>query len=219
MISSADHYLEMDVVPQAIIWRGLLCFSVELRRAQDDLDAFDVASFIIGNHISFDLRHYDGHPPLTVTLYVSLHAAREVSAEENLSEAISELRVPPYSVAWKQGQKFEFGALRRPPRDRIYEREARILALKIASQCPGRRASTEFIKREVPRYVQLSEIDLRPSQSRAPEQNWQQIVGNVISHRDTPEGPFRKGYAVRTQDGLEVTDNGVAYLKSLGFSA
>jgi len=91
------------------------------------------------------------------------------------------------------------------------------LALKIAAQQPNRTASTQFIKREVPRYTELSEIDRRLSPSRDNEALWQQIVGNVISHRETPAGPFKKGYATWAPNSLSVTEKGMAYLNNMGF--
>lgn len=218
MVNSRPYSLEGDIVPQAIVSRSILFFSARFREEVDEFDSFHVASYALGNRLVFDLRHYAGHPPLTVTLYVSLQNALDDEVTDLVTQALAQLGTPPYSIAWRHGQAFRFGELRRNPRDRIYEREARLLALKIAAQCLNRRASTDYIKRMTPAYTSLSEADLKPSTSRRNEQMWQQIIGNVISHRDSPQGPFRRGFATRTNDGLEVTDRGVDYLNSLGFS-
>lgn len=102
-------------------------------------------------------------------------------------------------------------------RDRLREPEARILALRIAADQPGREASMAYIKAQVPSLVTLTPLDLRPSPTRPAEERWQQITGNVVSHQKSKSSLFSKGYAERTADGIRVTDAGVAYLKKLGF--
>jgi hypothetical protein len=86
----------------------------------------------------------------------------------------------------------------------------------IAASCPNHEASTAHIKVEVPKYVELTERDLRPSETRPGECMWQQIVGNVVSHQNQPTSVFTRGYAIRTDDGIRVTEDGLAYLKTKG---
>lgn len=102
-------------------------------------------------------------------------------------------------------------------RDRLREPEARILALRIAASRPNREAETEFIKDCVPDYITLTELDLKPSDTRGGEPVWRQIVGNVVSHQSQSTSIFTKGYAVRLPDGIRVTDAGISYLAKLGF--
>lgn len=102
-------------------------------------------------------------------------------------------------------------------RDRLREPEARILALRIAASRPNREAETAYIKERVPDYVVLTAEDIKPSKTRNGEQMWQQIVGNVVSHKAVSTSIFTKGYADRLPDGIRVTDSGLAYLASLGF--
>lgn len=208
---------DYDVVPQAIFWRALKYFTMMIRSGEDGLDEFQAASFTVGNNIRFDLRTYAGHPEFTVTLYLpdDINDRKEISRVIKI--VIKEMVIPKNAVAWQRGEPFTYGDLKRPQSDRLREPEARILALKIAAQRPNRTASTQFIKKEVPKYTELSEIDRRQSPSRGNEARWQQIVGNVISHQDTPAGPFKKGYATRTSNGLSVTEKGMAYLYSMGF--
>lgn len=101
-------------------------------------------------------------------------------------------------------------------RFRLREPEARDLALRIAAACPNREASTTWIKDKITDYVALTPIDLQPSDTRNQEQKWQQIVGNVISHHASASSLFSKGLAIRTDDGLIVTDKGMAYLAKKG---
>jgi hypothetical protein len=208
---------DYDVTPQAIFWRALKYFTSLIREGEDGLDEFQAASFIISNDIRFDLRTYAGHPEFTVTLYLPNYVKDKEEISRVIKIVIKEMAIPKNAVAWQRGEPFTYGDLKRSRGDRLREPEARILALKIAAQRPNRTASTKFIKKEVPKYTELSEVDRRRSPSRGNEALWQQIMGNVISHQETPAGPFKKGYATRTANGLSVTEKGMAYLNSMGF--
>lgn len=205
---------DYEVIPQAIIWRPLRYFTTKVREGRDELDGFEGASFEIGNNIRFDLRTYRGHPRLTVTLYLADEIEDETLITSIIDKVIQEMVIPVSAVAWRRGQPFEYGKLERPKADRLHEAEARILALKIAAQQPNRRASTSFLKKEVPKYIELSSKDRTPSKTRRREQLWQQIVGNVIVHKAL----FSAGYAKQVPGGLMVTPKGLAYLNSIGFS-
>jgi hypothetical protein len=211
---------DCDVIPQAIIWRPLRYFTLIIRESEDGLDKYKAASFAIGNDIRFDLRFYRGHPQLTVTLYLPHEITDDKRITEIIDIVIKEMLIPMTTIAWRRGQPFEIGRpLNRPKQDRLHESEARVLVLKIAAQQPRRAASTQFLKKEVPKYIELSPLDRMPSKSRPREAVWKQIVGNVISHKDVRTGPFAQGYAIKTADGLAVTRKGMAYLNSIGFSA
>ena len=218
MVKTLAYEPAYDIVPQAIFWRPLNYFTLTIRKGEDGLDIFTAASFAIGNKVLFDLRSYRGHPEYTVTLYLpkQVDDPREIS--ESISLVIKEMVIPSTAVAWRRGLPFEHGTLERPREDRLREGEARILALKIAAQRLNHRASTTFIKSQIPNYTQLSAADRAPSKSRRRESAWQQVIGNVISHKSSPTGPFATGHALRTPDGLSVTRKGVDYLNNMGFS-
>jgi hypothetical protein len=218
MIRPSPFGLDSEVLPQAIFWRPLLYFTTSYREEEDDFDRFQVITFTIDNDLSFDLRTYRGHPNQIVTVYFpfKMQAVDEILPAIEL--VIAETAIPKVAVAWQRGWEFELGALRRQDLDRLREPEARILALKIAARRPGRRVTTEYIKQQVPNYYPLSEFDRRPSPSRKNEERWQQIVGNVVSHQKTMSGIFANGFAIRTEDGFVVTQTGIDYLNSIGFS-
>lgn len=216
-IKRLNYEPDYDVIPQAIFWRALSYFTMLVCEGEDGLDRFQSASFTIGNDIRFDLRAYAGHPAFTVTLYLPNDVNDQEEIARVIKIVIKEMVIPKNAVAWRRGEPFTYGDLKRPRGDRLREPEARILALKIAAQRPNRTASTQLIKREVPKYMELSEVDSRRSFSRGNEALWPQIVGNLISHEDAPAGPFQKGYATRTSNGLSVTKKGMAYLSSMGF--
>jgi hypothetical protein len=206
-----------DVIPQAIFWRSLKYFAMRIRRGEDGLDEFEAASFTIGNEIHFDLRAYAGHPKYTVTLYLPAEVKDRGEISRIIKIVIRGMVIPKNAVAWQRGDPFTYGDLKRPKSDRLREAEARILALKIAAQQHNRTATTGFIKQEVPKYTELSDLDLQRSPSRNNEPLWKQIVGNVSSHQESPAGIFMQGYATRTPEGLSVTEKGMTYLNNMGF--
>jgi hypothetical protein len=207
---------EYDVVPQAIFWRPLKYFTLIVRDGEDGLDMFKGASFAIGNEIHFDLRVYRGHlnPEFTVTLYLPLEVTDDKVIAEIIDRVMKEMVVPMTAAAWKRGQPFQFGKLERQKADRLVEDEARTIVLKIAGSRSDRTASMELLRAEVPKFIQLSAGDLKPSPSRKYEQLWQQIVRNVAASHPTI---FNAGLARKIPGGIEITDKGMAYLNSIGF--
>jgi hypothetical protein len=213
--------LDANVVPQAIIWRPLRYCTLVIRDGEDDLDKFKGASFAIGNDIRFDLRVYQGHihPAVTVTLYLPEDVQDENRVSEIVSLVISEMKIPVSAIAWRRGQEFRFGKLERSPQDRLLEREARILILKIAASQPGHSATIGKLREEVPKYFDLSPVDQLRSPSRKNERLWQIVVRNTTSsHKDGPRTIFAQGWAEKIDGGLKVTRLGMDYLNSIGFS-
>jgi hypothetical protein len=208
---------DYDVVPQAIFWRPLKYFTLIIRDGVDGLDMFKGASFAIGNDIRFDLRVYRGHlnPEFTVTLYLPLEVTDEKVISEIVERVMKEMVIPMTAAAWKRGQPFEFGKLERQKADKLVEDEARTIVLKIAGSQPGGRATMKLLRDQVPKFIQLSAHDLVPSQTRKNEQLWQQIVRNVAASHPAL---FNAGLAHKIPGGIEVTEKGMAYLNSIGFS-
>ncbi|MHB1220257.1 MAG: hypothetical protein ACYC1L_18890 [Alphaproteobacteria bacterium] len=100
---------------------------------------------------------------------------------------------------------------------KLKEPEARVLALQIAASFPNHQASTADVKKLVPKYREFSEEDLLPSKTRQNETMWQQIIGNATaSHNKSATSLYTRGLAVRTRDGLRVTEKGLAFLKAKG---
>jgi hypothetical protein len=97
---------------------------------------------------------------------------------------------------------------------KLREPEARLVALKIAASSPNGAISTEDLKKQFPLIRPMSPEDLVPSSTRKNEHRWEQIVGNVISHKNNSTSLFRKGFAERTDVGLRITPLGISFLKS-----
>ena len=210
-----------EVTPQAIIWRSLQYCTLVIHEGEDDLDKYEGASFVIGNDLKFYLRVYDGHihPEVTVTLYLSSDVQDEDRVVEIVSHIVKEMEIPVSAIAWRRGQKFQFGKLERSPEDRLREREARRLILKIAASQPRRSATVNKLREEIPKYFDLSPADKKPSPSRKNEFVWQIIVRNAISsHTTGSKTIFAQGLAKKIPGGLKVTPRGMSYLNSIGFS-
>ena len=211
-VSAFPH--DFDAVPQAIFWRPLVYFTMQTRKDIDDLDEYEGASFQIGNRISFDLRKYAGHPDFTVSVYLPMQVGDLGEINEIIDKVIKEFKLPKGAIAWRRGWDFKSGSVSRNPADRLFEREARNLYLKIAALQPRCRVTTTTVKTEVQRFYPLSSADRRPSTTRSNEQIWRQIIGNVIVHKY----PFKQGYAVPSPGGLRLKEEGLNYLKSIGFA-
>ena len=211
---------DCEVVPQAILWRSLRYCTLVVRQGEDDLDKYEGASFVIGNNIRFDLRVYRGHvrSEVTVTLYLPDDIREEDEVATTVSTIIDAMAIPVSAVAWKRGQKFQFGKLKRSPKDRLLEKEARILILKIAASQPSRAASIGKLREEIPKFFDLSPADKERSPSRANEARWQIVVRNAMSsHTRGSRTIFAQGWATKIPGGLKVTKSGVNYLNSIGF--
>jgi hypothetical protein len=214
MITVCSYAHQFEVVPHAIFWRPLAYFTMETHKDADDLDEFEGASFLIGNEISFDLRKYAGHPDFTVSVYLPMEIDNQADIDRIVDRIVKEFALPKSAVSWRRGWDFKSGSVARDPNDRLREREAKILFLKIAALQPECRVTTTFVKNEVRRFYPLSSADRKPSLTRNKEQLWQQIVGNVIVHKS----PFSQGLAVRSSGGLRLKEKGLDYLKSIGFA-
>jgi hypothetical protein len=211
---------DIDVAPQAIIWRSLRYCTHVIREGQDDLDKYTGASFAIGNDITFDLRVYQGHihADVTVTLYLPEDLQDENRVSDIVARVITEMAIPVSAIAWRRGQKFQFGKLERSPQDRLREHEARVLVLKIAAIQPKRSVTIGKLRGEIPRYFDLSAADKARSPSRRNEALWQIVVRNTMSsHTTGTRTIFAQGWAKKIPGGLKVTRRGMDYLNSIGF--
>jgi|HubBroStandDraft_2_1064218.scaffolds.fasta_scaffold13377_5 hypothetical protein len=218
VIHATEPLEQVDMVPHAVFGRPIQYFTLNYHESHDDLDVFTYAAFAINNDCHFCLRHYRGHPRQTVSLYLEYDFANANRIPSAIQFIVSGFHMPSKAVQWRRGEHFQFGEVR-PITGRLNEAEARILALKIALTRPNGEASTAYIKEHVPEFIPLTAEDLEPSPTRKNECKWQQVVGNVISHKDQTTSIFNLGYADRTEDGIRVTKLGRTYLEDMGFVA
>lgn len=97
---------------------------------------------------------------------------------------------------------------------RTSESEIAIAALRVAAAHPSGEVPTSQLKKMIPKYVHLTAKDLEPSKTRPNEQMWQQIVGNIISHREEDDNIIGAGYAEYTGEGIRITDAGRAIIEA-----
>jgi len=86
-------------------------------------------------------------------------------------------------------------------------------AMKYLATLPTGTATTTTIKKHVPKYIKLTADDHDPSGSRPGEEVWQQVVGNIVSHRDkSPENFISRGLIEYAGRKWTLTAAGKAYL-------
>jgi len=216
MVKKRKESLGENVSPQLIMWRPINYFSVSINEDEDNFDKFKFIGYLEKN-TTFDIRKYEGHPSETVTLYLPSVIDEEDVIQEQINTAIEILSVPQDALAWRRGEEIKYGELKRKPRDRLRESEARNIVLKILSTCPAFEAKTKKIKDLVPSFYALSDDDKAMSKTRNGESVWRQIIGNVKVHKDNKNSIFSQGFAKEIPDGIALTPKGFDYLKSIGF--
>lgn len=101
---------------------------------------------------------------------------------------------------------------------RSSEVDIAIAAMKYLYTCPKYTAITSDVKKYVPNYINLTTSDKEPSESRENEEKWEQIVGNIVSHRHDSEGNFiNQGYINYNSGKWTLTTSGVNYLKKRSY--
>ena len=99
---------------------------------------------------------------------------------------------------------------------RHFEKEMRIIVLRVAADEPHGEVSTPNAKAKAAKYFTPSDGDLKLNPKHGHEPFYYQIIGNVIgSHDHTKTSLYYKGYAERTENGLRITEAGRKYLEKL----
>jgi hypothetical protein len=96
---------------------------------------------------------------------------------------------------------------------KITEQEIGQAVLRILADGPGGSATIEQLKKTLPHYVQLSEEDRKPSETRNGEEVWEQQLRNLVSHRTTEGNIICEGYAAYEPGSLTITEAGRNYLR------
>ena len=78
--------------------------------------------------------------------------------------------------------------------NRSGEHDIAFAAMKYLDTLPNSSATTSEVKANVPHFFDLTDEDRRQSDTRENEELWQQVVGNVVSHRhDSPDNFINRG--------------------------
>jgi hypothetical protein len=81
------------------------------------------------------------------------------------------------------------------------ETDLGVAVLRVLSTQPGDEATVRTLIKIVPRYVKLTEQDLKRSGSRPRECLWEQRVRNLNSHHKVEGNIFAEGYVTRAGRG------------------
>jgi hypothetical protein len=102
--------LSVEVVPQAIINRAV--FDVvgkysDVMKDSDDFDHFEGASFKLNSNLEIAVRHYQGYPENTSTIYID----RKIQKVEEISALIrvilKEFDLPEDALCWERAKNPE----------------------------------------------------------------------------------------------------------------
>ncbi|MDP9413663.1 MAG: hypothetical protein M3Q08_06125 [Pseudomonadota bacterium] len=102
---------------------------------------------------------------------------------------------------------------------RATEEDIAICVARIANGRSNGICSFRRARDEIPDMIKLSKDDTAPSQTRAGEQMWYQLVRNIRSHHSADGNFIERGLLEHVPGvGYRITDAGKAYLKKKGLS-
>jgi len=96
------------------------------------------------------------------------------------------------------------------PINRVSEKEVSIAVLRVLAETPTGQAPIYYLVRNTRKFLDLSEADLAPSITRPNEAVWEQIVRNIVCHRNS--NFVSEGYLERIRNGLKITKKGRPFL-------
>lgn len=100
-----------------------------------------------------------------------------------------------------------------PKNNRSGEHDIAHAAMKYLATTPSKSASTSDVKKHVPNFINLTTDDREQSETRDNEQLWQQVVGNIVSHRhDSPDNFINRGLIDYDGGTWTLTSAGEVYL-------
>ena len=100
--------------------------------------------------------------------------------------------------------------------NRSSEHDIAHAVMKYLRTIPSKSADTSAIKKHVPNFIKLADADKEPSETRNNEQVWQQVVGNIVSHRnDSPENYINRGLLEYDGQQIKLTPSGEKHLDKL----
>jgi len=95
----------VDVIPQAVV--GLSLHQVVGKRSEiatggDDLDVFEGASFRLDDKLEFAIRHYQGHPDGTSTIYIDCRENDVETITRLIRKILDDLDIPESALRWER---------------------------------------------------------------------------------------------------------------------
>lgn len=100
--------------------------------------------------------------------------------------------------------------------NRTSETDYAVAVLRYLASLPSGEASVTAIKKKMPSLINLTPEDMAPSGTRPNERVYQQVVGNIVSHRkESSENFVNRGLLSHRPRHLAITDAGRRHLKKL----
>jgi hypothetical protein len=99
---------------------------------------------------------------------------------------------------------------------RTNESEISIAVLRILANEPSGEATTNQLKKLVPKHINLTIGDRAQSDTRENEELWEQIVRNIVSHKKTEGNIIAEGFANSPSRGkLRITPAGRLHIQNI----
>lgn len=93
--------------------------------------------------------------------------------------------------------------------DRTTETEISEAVLQILAEVPDGEAPLDRIKELIPEFIKLTDADRAQSDTRPNEELWEQLVRNIVSHKETEGNYIAEGFLESPRRGwLRITDSG-----------
>jgi len=96
----------VDFIPQAIFGRPVSYFvktmNIPFADNQDDFDHYQGAAFILNERVPFALKHYNGHPPDTITVYLPSDLQEIGLITETILMLMRELKLGKDVLVWQR---------------------------------------------------------------------------------------------------------------------
>ncbi len=99
--------LSVEVIPQAIINRpvwDVVGKYAEISKDTDELDTYEGASFKLDSNLEIAVRHYQGHPKNTSTIYIDQKINNVAEITYLIRKILKEFDLSPDFLAWERAK-------------------------------------------------------------------------------------------------------------------
>ncbi len=98
---------------------------------------------------------------------------------------------------------------------RTTEAEIAEAVIQILSEMHNGEASIDYLRRNIPNIIDLTEEDQAPSDTRKGEEMWEQIVRNIVSHKKIEGNIIKEGLVNSPSKArLRITEAGLLHVKN-----
>lgn len=96
--------------------------------------------------------------------------------------------------------------------NRSTESEIATAVARYLATLPAGEASIQRIRKNIPAFAALTAADQEPSETRQGEEMWEQLVRNIVSHRNSEGNFVQRGILAWRPRRLALTDAGRQWL-------